>query len=188
MDGFTDGHVELLETFTEQAVIESRRRGVPGVQTRTSRASATRPNTRPRPVVLKVISRSTSICNPCWTRWPRPHARLCDADQALISRRYGELLLMEANEGSRLRLRSSNRRSSGGNYINPDSQTSPPRTAREGAWYIFDDVAAVPGYPEALIRLGKHRTSLGVPLLRGSEAIGLFRFRANGSSLLLIDR
>jgi two-component system, NtrC family, sensor kinase len=34
------------------------------------------------------------------------------------------------------------------------------------------DVAAVPGYPEASIRLGKQRTSLGVPLLRGDEAIG----------------
>ena len=29
------------------------------------------------------------------------------------------------------------------------------------------DVAAVSGYPEPLIRLGKQRTSLGVPLLRG---------------------
>ena len=35
------------------------------------------------------------------------------------------------------------------------------------------DVAAVPGYPEAPISLGKQRTSLGVPLLREGEAIGI---------------
>ena len=34
------------------------------------------------------------------------------------------------------------------------------------------DVTTVPGYPEAPIRLGKQRTSLGVPLLREDEVIG----------------
>ena len=34
------------------------------------------------------------------------------------------------------------------------------------------DVAAVPGYPDVSIRLGKQRTSLGVPLMREGEVIG----------------
>jgi hypothetical protein len=46
------------------------------------------------------------------------------------------------------------------------------RVAREGRIVHVDDVAAVPGYPEVSIRLGKQRTSLGVPLLREEEVIG----------------
>ena len=34
-------------------------------------------------------------------------------------------------------------------------------------------MAAVPGYPDALITLGKQRTSLGVPLLREGATIGV---------------
>ena len=35
------------------------------------------------------------------------------------------------------------------------------------------DVAAVPDYPEISVKLGKQRTSLGVPLLREGKTIGL---------------
>ena len=44
---------------------------------------------------------------------------------------------------------------------------------RERRTVHIHDVAAVPGYPDASIRLGKQRTSLGVPLLREGEAIGV---------------
>ena len=37
---------------------------------------------------------------------------------------------------------------------------------------IFDDVAAVPGYPEVLTQSGQAADLLGVPLLREGEAIG----------------
>ena len=50
---------------------------------------------------------------------------------------------------------------------------SASRAVREGRVVHIHDVAAVPGYPEASIRLGKQRTSLGVPLLREGEAIGV---------------
>src|SRR5207302_263331 len=36
-----------------------------------------------------------------------------------------------------------------------------------------DDIAAVAGYPETSITLGKQRTALGVPLLREGEPIGV---------------
>ena len=43
----------------------------------------------------------------------------------------------------------------------------------EGRIVHIPDVAAVPGYPDFAIRLGKQRTVLGVPLLRDDEVIGI---------------
>jgi GAF domain-containing protein len=47
-----------------------------------------------------------------------------------------------------------------------------PRAIREGRTVHIHDVAALPGYYEGAITLGKQRTSLGVPLLREGVAIG----------------
>jgi hypothetical protein len=41
-----------------------------------------------------------------------------------------------------------------------------PRAIREGRTVQIHGVAVLPGYGEGAIRLGKQRTSLGVPLLR----------------------
>ena len=56
--------------------------------------------------------------------------------------------------------------------LDPYPRNVGPRAIREGRAVHIHDVAAVPGYPEVAIRLGKQRTSLGVPLLREGEAIG----------------
>ena len=47
-----------------------------------------------------------------------------------------------------------------------------PRAIREGRVVHVHDVAAEPGYAEVAIRLGRQRTSLGVPLLREGETVG----------------
>ena len=56
--------------------------------------------------------------------------------------------------------------------LDPHAPNVSARAVRERRPVHIHDVAAVPGYPEISIRLGKQRTSLGVPLLREGEAIG----------------
>ena len=63
-------------------------------------------------------------------------------------------------------------RARGAFRLDPSSPTVAARSVRERRPVHIHDVAAVPGYPDASIRLGKQRTSLGVPLLREGEVIG----------------
>ena len=64
-------------------------------------------------------------------------------------------------------------RARGAYRLDPSSPTAAARAVRERRTVHIHDIAVVPGYPEALIRLGKHRTSLGVSLLREGESIGV---------------
>ena len=57
--------------------------------------------------------------------------------------------------------------------LDPDSPTIAHRTAIECRPCIFTTWPPFRAIPRALIRLGKHRTSLGVPLLREGESIGI---------------
>jgi GAF domain-containing protein len=57
--------------------------------------------------------------------------------------------------------------------LNPGSPSVGHRAIAERQIVHIPDVAVVPGYSEISVKLGKQRTSLGVPLLQDSEAIGL---------------
>jgi GAF domain-containing protein len=170
---FSAAQVELLKTFAEQAVIAITSADTyRALQTRTSDLQETLEYQTATSDVLKVISRSAFDLQPVLDTVVETAARLCEADQATIVRRERDLWRTVANIGFPPEYLAYYR-SRGGSRYGPDVPSVAARTVREKVPVHIYDVAAVPGYPDASIRLGKQRTSLGVPLLRDGEVIGI---------------
>ena len=171
--GFSDSQVALLQTFAEQAVIAiTSAETYRALQTRTADLQESLEYRTATSDVLKVISQSTFDLQPVLDMVAETAVRLCAADQAAIFRREGELLRMVANRGFPPEFQVA-AGALGAFPIDHNPVTVGTRAMREGRPVHIHDVATVPGYATIPITLGKQRTSLGMPLLREGEVIGL---------------
>ena len=173
VDGITDTQVQLLQTFAEQAVIAiTSAETYRALQNRTADLQELLEQQSATAEVLKVISRSTFDLLPVLHTVAETAARLCNADQAMVDRYENGMLEVLANFGFPPEFEAYQKKR-GKFPADKDSPASSSRAIHERRTIHIEDVAAVPGYSDAAIRLGKQRTSLAVPLLRQGEPIGV---------------
>jgi signal transduction histidine kinase len=170
---FTDRHIELVQTFADQAVIAIQNvRLFDEVQAKTRDLTEALQQQTATADVLKVISRSALDLKTVLTTLTQSAVGLCGANFGVVFQRDGDLLRVGAESGCPPALLEHLR-------VNPirtaDRGTFTGRVFVTGAAVHLPDVLADPEFTrQSAARLGQFRAALGVPLKIEGRTEGVF--------------
>jgi GAF domain-containing protein len=171
---FAAHHVQLLQTFADQAVIAIENvRLFDEVQSRTNDLSESLEQQTATSEVLKVISRSAFDLDSVLGTLVTSASTLCDAEKGVIFLRENDFYRMVCNHGFSPEFEAFAK----ANPMPVGSNSTTARAAASGVVVQAADVLADPTQSELAReyqRLGGYRTNLGVPLRSKGETIGIF--------------